>query len=257
MMLFIVDGRADAIRLFPPRSAIEGLTWHFPGCSMATIPNPVWSALKMTTRRKTMSHLNSATRLSLILAIACVFPAILAAATEGGPEILPVSASYAHSEAEEGGPATSRPELVRTIAATSTLGPGKTARYDAINLLDGDRNTAWVEGRQGDGVGERLIMLMRPNAIIKGILVENGYAASADLWRKNSRVKELSFEVVFSDGSMGQGGVLLSDSDQAQFFFLGFKKSDSLAVGEITFTIISVYPGTKYDDSCLATLSPY
>ncbi len=196
-------------------------------------------------------------RLFFLLAIACALPTTLIAVTDGGPEILPVSTSYSYSEAEEGGPAISHPELVETIAATSTLKPGKTASYNVRNLLDNDQNTAWVEGKPGYGTGERLIMLMRPNAIIKGVLVVNGYASSPDLWGKNSRVKELSYEVVFSDGSMGEGGVLLSDSDQPQFFYLGFKNSANLPVGEITFTIVSVYPGTKYDDTCLATLSPY
>lgn len=196
-------------------------------------------------------------RLFFLFAIAGALSPALLSATDGAPEVLPASGSYAYSEAEEGGPATSRPELVGTIAASSTLKPGKTASYEARNLLDENPNTAWVEGKQGYGTGERLIMLMRPNAIIKGVLVVNGYAASSDLWRKNSRVKELSYEVVFSDGSMGEGSVLLSDSDQPQFFFLGFKNSASIPVGEITFTIMSVYPGTKYDDTCLATLSPY
>ncbi len=195
-----------------------------------------------------------AIRLASVVALSTLSSFLWAAGPQGAPEVIkPVTAILSgHAERE----AIPHPELVSSASASSTLDPGKTATYSPSNVFDDNPASSWVEGQTKDGIGERLILIMAPDSRFHWMQVVNGYASSAEDWKKNNRVKELGFELTFGDGRLGQGTAILLDTMEPQDFNLNFERSYTAAVTSITFTIKSVYAGTKYQDTCLAEIVP-
>ena len=100
-------------------------------------------------------------------------------------------------------------------SATSFLADPEPQRYAAVNVLDGDPQTCWSEGVDGDGENERLRIELPSARSINRIRLINGYA-KGDLWRKNNRINTLT--VSLSDGSRYTWN--LQDTDQWQEFTL-------------------------------------
>ena len=63
-------------------------------------------------------------------------------------------------------------------------------KYAAINLLDLDPNTAWVEGVDGDGEGEYACVSMGLY-FPESIRIKNGYQKSKELYHYNSRPEKI------------------------------------------------------------------
>lgn len=132
------------------------------------------------------------------------------------------------------------------LCATSTLAPQSGNRYDPGRLTDGQDRTAWVEGTAGDGVGEALLFEPESPRRISTLRVMNGYAKSADIWRKNGRVRDLVIET--SNGVAQR--VTLEDRDGWQTITL----KDDRPVAWVTFSISSAYSGAKYTDTAISEL---
>ncbi|MFP4619644.1 MAG: NADase-type glycan-binding domain-containing protein [Spirochaetaceae bacterium] len=75
------------------------------------------------------------------------------------------------------------------------------SRYGPEKALDGDPDTAWVEGVPGPGTGESYFIALPHLPEALGFI--NGYAKNLSLYRKNYRVKEL--EVHLFTGLMVEG----------------------------------------------------
>jgi hypothetical protein len=76
-----------------------------------------------------------------------------------------------------------------TSSLVETLG-NRQVEYGPEALFDGDLSTSWVEGVDGPGVGESvLILLQRP---VEEIRLINGFASSPDLYLKNNRIKSVT-----------------------------------------------------------------
>jgi len=112
---------------------------------------------------------------------------------------------------------------------------GKSANFYEINKIDDlnmdigedDTSTAWVEGAEGDGIGEWVIIPVKPcNEITEerlngsrkhrydgdftvSLFVCNGYQKSLDLYRKNNRVREAKISVYAAAYSFGQDDAYL------------------------------------------------
>lgn len=67
--------------------------------------------------------------------------------------------------------------------------------YPPINAVDDNVNTAWVEGAEGDGIGEWLEFEAAGIHEVSGIKLINGYAKSEDLYYANNRIKKLRIEL--------------------------------------------------------------
>jgi hypothetical protein len=70
--------------------------------------------------------------------------------------------------------------------------------YGAQNLFGGSTGNAWVEGRDGSGVGEWITIEFDGMRLVKSITVRNGYQKNKDIFQKNNRVRQL--RVMFSQG---------------------------------------------------------
>lgn len=137
---------------------------------------------------------------------------------------------------------------VSSVSATSSL-----SEYDMTHspdrVTDGDLTTAWVEGANGQGEGESLILTFDGTYEVSGVVVNGGYQKSSDLYYKNSR--PASVKVTCSDGTSQV--YEMSDTFGEQIIqFTSPVKTESL-----TFTIQSVYPGNKYEDTAFSEISVF
>ncbi len=146
-------------------------------------------------------------------------------------------------------------EYYSVASATSYLDPIGTNAYHPNNVTIANRQSAWAEGVEGLGIGESIElrqMYMGPGAdtlSITRFCVVNGYAKNKDIWEKNGRVKEL--KVYFGDAYMGT--ITLEDCMEPQYIDVS---AVNMTVNNgreavFRFEIADVYPGTKYEDTCL------
>ncbi|MEQ8174798.1 MAG: discoidin domain-containing protein [Syntrophomonadaceae bacterium] len=136
------------------------------------------------------------------------------------------------------------------MSASSALGPEGKLRYDPPLVKDGDINTAWVEGRPDAGINEWVRLESRQSRPVSRIEIVNGYAASERLFMANNRPSKLKIE--FSDGATLTAN--LKD---------GYGKENIIQLpkpvttSSIKFTILDVYTGNKYNDTCIAEIRVY
>lgn len=142
------------------------------------------------------------------------------------------------------------------VQCTSFLAPQGAYSYEPGNLIDGDRSTAWVEGAEGYGIGESILLdksitlIAEENLVTyKGICIVNGYARSEQTWRDNSRVKRL---IVHKDDQY-LCDLLLKDTMKPQYFDLTGLNLEAASGEEVhfRFLIADVWPGDKYADTAL------
>jgi hypothetical protein len=119
--------------------------------------------------------------------------------------------------------------------------------------MDGDLNTAWVEGGPGYGQGEYLWLYLTvnygPGAYFSGFAINNGYCKSSESWNENSRVRALA--IYINDILVER--VVLSDTPDRQTFT--FPTSYYVTKSDvIIFEIDEVYMGTTYSDTAISEL---
>jgi len=165
-----------------------------------------------------------------------------------------------------------------TFTATSTLAPAGANRYDAENLRNdknrakggGIRATTWCEGAAGYGIGERVNMSVKTKGNVgsdekrrfRSLLIVNGYAKDATVWKNNSRVKILRLHV----GGKHWCDLYLQDIIKPQIFHLpdnlliypakhGRVLTEKVYQTDLSFEIIETYPGDKFDDTCITGIA--
>jgi hypothetical protein len=145
-----------------------------------------------------------------------------------------------------------------TVRGSSALPASEGKYYDASRVHDYNLDTAWIEGAKGDGIGEYVEYTLRvttdkhpDDAAVMGLMVFNGYRKNRDLWQKNNRIKRLRLSV----NGKSYGVVTLADSYAYQRVKIGsIKLPPHTQTLVLRFTIESVYPGTKYNDTALTEL---
>lgn len=125
--------------------------------------------------------------------------------------------------------------------------------YDASNVLDQDFSTAWCQSEidpEVDGPfagGMTLTFTESPAGKMVGIVP--GFARDETIYFQNNRIKQL----VLQDGPSPilEDNIVFDfeDSYGMQFFQLPEGVDESL-----TFYVSDVYPGSKYDDTCIAEM---
>lgn len=144
------------------------------------------------------------------------------------------------------------------LSATSTLASQSGNAYDIANLEDGQRNTAWVEGIKGDGVGQRITLTFsEPDGDDKqvkipfhGLLITNGYSKDASVWSKNGRVKKL---LVWLNSK--KVCYLELEDDLYPQEFIWTPNLVMVGAGDvINLEIVEVYPGSHYEDTAISDI---
>lgn len=134
----------------------------------------------------------------------------------------------------------------KTLVASSELKEGDTI-YTVRNLGTLENGKPWVEGVSGYGCGEYITNKIRGRTIF----IFPGFfdADRPSLYEKNSRPKKILIET-----PNFKKEIILKDSPNPQKIIIDEKKTDEEYVRdeyEIKITILEVYPGTKYKDTCI------
>ncbi|MEM8557548.1 MAG: hypothetical protein AAGG50_06975 [Bacteroidota bacterium] len=137
--------------------------------------------------------------------------------------------------------------------ASSTLAPQGRNRYDVSQAEDGDPDTAWVEGVDGSGIGERLTFVLGagedlPDDFVTsfwGVRLFNGYGKSERAWEANGRVRYLDVLV------NGEPFIVIEVHDLMMVQEATWEGMDVRPGDRIELVIADVYPGARYEDTAL------
>ncbi len=132
------------------------------------------------------------------------------------------------------------------VTASSFLPSQSSNTYEPENAHDLNYGTAWVEGVNGDGIGEYLTYHFDFNPRITRIYVANGYVKNQTAWENNGRVKKLKMYVNDKPYAI----LCLEDSRSEQAF-------EFPPIGDyqtMKFEIMEVYKGKKYSDVAISEI---
>ncbi len=135
-------------------------------------------------------------------------------------------------------------DAITSITASSSLVEGDLT-HSPERMLDGNLSTAWSEGVNGSGIGQSVIVVFSETVHIQYLVISAGYHKSDDLYHFNARPHTISLR--FSDESVET--IELKDVMEEQTFYLGDKNTTFVQL-----TIDTIYPGTKWSDTCITEL---
>lgn len=138
--------------------------------------------------------------------------------------------------------------------------------YPITNILDKRLETAWVEGVNGDGIGEWLSLDIHtekeynPSSLaFFGIIP--GYLKSDKSWEENNRIKTALLvikTIAPSDVIQADHYVIvrlkLKDLKQLQIFVVSLYQKYFSFDKKVWLIIEDVYKGTKYSDTCISEI---
>jgi hypothetical protein len=134
--------------------------------------------------------------------------------------------------------------------------PEKYGRYHPIRAFDGDPLTAWNEGAEGAGIGEKLDISFDETVTLDTIKIMPGYF-DQQWYYANNRVKKLT--IIFHNLDMTVDRVIYT----VQIHFSDEMKEQEIRLEReinckyIEFRIDDVYKGNKYDDTCISEIKFY
>lgn len=139
-----------------------------------------------------------------------------------------------------------------SVKASSSLHPEKGIVYKAENANDLSYKTAWVEGKDDEGIGEYLEYYFKNSSPrVTKIIISNGYMKSETAWKNNNRVKKLT---LFVNGKI-YGVLNLQDSRTDQVFDIGtFGHNKNGTDLILKFEILEIYKGDKFNDTAITEI---
>ncbi len=140
-----------------------------------------------------------------------------------------------------------------SVTASSHLKSSGYVNYKGANAHDLSYRSVWVEGVDGDGIGEYLTYKFRGGSPrVTQIIVVNGYVKNQTVFKENSRVKKLK---VYKDGK--PIAILeLKDIMGEQVFEIGTLGDirENSPAWSLKFEILEVYKGDKYEDTVISEI---
>ena len=124
--------------------------------------------------------------------------------------------------------------------------------YPPQNAIDGNINTAWVEGVNGLGKGEwiKLSIDMRgQKGNISSIIFLPGYGKSEEHFKKNNRLKS----ILVKRPGYEDYSIRLSFADSYSYYYDNMTMYGS-KIHSLYIYIEDVYKGSKYDDTCIGEI---
>ena len=121
--------------------------------------------------------------------------------------------------------------------------------FRADYAFDGDISRPWVEGAEGDGIGESLYLDFGKERELSLLKLRLGYADRDDRYEKNNRPREIRF--VLSDGSSFT--CAFPDRNADCYVLLG----EPVRTSDLELVIESVYPGSMCQDTCITEVTAY
>ena len=120
--------------------------------------------------------------------------------------------------------------------------------YGAAFLNDGDTSTPWEEGVEGDGIGEQITYEPEAGTKLQVIRIYPGNGRSDKAFQENNRPKTITLEI---DGKKQ----ILNFDDAGHFYTFSSKKP--VTAKQVKLIIDSVYPGSKWQDTCISEVEFY
>lgn len=141
-------------------------------------------------------------------------------------------------------------ELVQSelFCVSSVLPSHSGNSYGPQNLFDGNPHTAWCEGVPGNGEGQEINIRIEDGIPFRRLLIGNGYAKSANTYRENGRARTID---IFTDKGDHIRTILPDTSSDVVVQIPG-----PVQYRELRVRIVDTYPGSKYQDTCIAFISP-
>ena len=163
-----------------------------------------------------------------------------------------------HLEVEqvEVGPPSDAPRYLSpfaTVTASSHLPSDRHGGYYPYAAVDGQVETAWVEGSEGPGIGEWIHLQFPGPVAVHAIHVDVGFDKDADLFAKNNRVREATLR--FSDGQTVT--VAFEDVRGMQAVAVADLMGGPVETTSVQLIVEDVVAGSTYDDTCIAELEVY
>ena len=135
-----------------------------------------------------------------------------------------------------------------TLSVTSQLTGKSGTVYGAAFLNDGDTSTPWEEGVEGDGIGEQITYEPESGTKLQVIRIYPGNGRSDKAFQENNRPKTITLEI---DGKKQT----LNFDDAGHFYTFSSKKP--VTAKQVKLIIDSVYPGSKWQDTCISEVEFY
>ena len=136
---------------------------------------------------------------------------------------------------------------IKNVSASSELSNSQ-GFYPAANLIDQSWRS-WAEGSRGNGTGESFTITLSDYyeiVTVAGFALKNGYG-HLDYYGQNNRVK--SFKI-YIDGIYTET-IAIRDSINFEQYAL----KEPVTCETIRFEIDDVYPGTRFNDTCVAEIA--
>lgn len=153
--------------------------------------------------------------------------------------------------------------------------------YGPTNLADADPATAWCEGAKGPGIGEVVVIEVPPG---KPLTIRNGYGKSPERFAQNGRIRRVEItllgqgwtypvtDVAAALPVLGRHEVELADTAEPQALPLpswttpaSWAPTVAMNISVdpadqqpafLALRILSTYPGSKWQDTCVSEISP-
>jgi len=151
-----------------------------------------------------------------------------------------------------------------------------TCKYSMGNISDGNPKTAWVEGVDGPGIGEVIVVPCLD--LTKPVKIWAGYGKSAASYSSNNRPQKIRVVIIKAElyGAPQNGYIYenltiisekvvsLEDKNNYQSLFVPEYEPESYFSVRfdsqtdykyfLGIEILSVFPGSKYNDTCISEI---
>jgi hypothetical protein len=137
-----------------------------------------------------------------------------------------------------------------TPRASSVLPSDRLGTYHEWSAINGLLESPWCEGADGSGVGQWLMLEFLAPLEVAYISIDVGYDHNDDIFFKNNRIKKA--RLIFSDGT--ELPWEFEDERGLQLVPLACAPGPCMQTTLVKLVIDEVYPGTLYDDACIAEI---
>ncbi|MCR5322049.1 MAG: hypothetical protein K6E85_02020 [Lachnospiraceae bacterium] len=146
---------------------------------------------------------------------------------------------------------------IKETEATSYLTTSK-GSWPASNTVDGDTDTCWQDGVNGNGVNEKLTYYLEKPAYIVGMSMVNGRVSSESKYWANGRIAEVTVAFYLGEEKVGTiKNFAISDAfstTPVEYKFCDELMENAYYCDQIRVKVTGVYDGSKYEDLCLTEI---
>lgn len=114
--------------------------------------------------------------------------------------------------------------------------------------IDGRDETSWQEGVDGYGYGQYLTVSFDGTHDVKYLALKLGNWRSDDYYYSNGRPSRITIQIADFSAQ-------ISVPDERREFFI--ELNEAYPANSVTITIEDVYPGTQWEDTCIAEVKAY